>query len=154
MSPSGRNSYLTISCSLSLLLISIFIFIDKGKVDKKKLTISPQEQRNQIKKSESFCSSDSSWANKNSISSINLNQYVEENSKSTILEPDTYAKIHKISDCIKDKNLHVETSLKKLNSDGSDKKLQLIINKYYSIKAAFSDYEIAPREIQLSIKME
>jgi hypothetical protein len=144
----NNNTSLIISCSLSLLLIGLFMYIDKGKTDRDTEYISDLLRPAFIPDSKD-CSTSNAWTGGSSISSKELDRFFDNDSM--VIEPDLYQKIDNISYCIQDKDLKIKTA--RLQNSENDSSVLFMINKYHALQAAFQEKGITPREIQLTIPL-
>ncbi len=152
MKLSDSNTYLTISCSLSLLLIGFFMHIDQGKVDKKASKISNLFFASDQSSPEDTCNSSNVWLQGEHTTSSKLDNYISD--KSLVTDSELHKDITLISECVDDKNLFIAALLDNSSNDTNHiSSLTEIINKYFTIHAAFGEKKIQPRQILLSISL-
>jgi hypothetical protein len=128
------------------------MYIDRGKTDKNKDLVSQLHHETEQDVPDSICNSENVWSQQENVTSAAINSYIEKDS--TIMEPQLYEKIDRISPCIHDKNLSLfaitdrNTVSEELNSS-----LSLLVNKFFVIQAALNEKHIKPRELNLAISL-
>ena len=151
MKKTYNNSSLTISCSLSLLLIGLFIHIDQGKSDKelnKKSNTFFEEDKTNIE----LCNSNNIWTYGLEIKSDYLNEFFSKDL--SIIDSDfSENKISEIGYCVSDKNLIIEANLKDTLRTINGNHISLINEKLFHIQNVFKKKNIRPNSIEVIISI-
>jgi hypothetical protein len=152
MLTNNSNSSLTVSCSLSLLLIGLFMYIDQGKEDKSNVLKSNHFFKTEKISLEQRCTTETVWTQGQHVTSEAINFYADNDT--ITLEPELHENISRISECIEDKNLTIYTTKDNLGtSDESDRALSLLIHKYFVIRSALEEKHVQPREFRLAVAL-